>query len=204
MKKRGPPRHPAPRSPPAAALAKPVLPPAGSMTGGEKPFRNSFMALGVSIGVLTGAYLLSPLIFRLPTSMLDSIVFVLRADLFILIWGVVATRAISVLRLIRAGDITLGNVTPSREHFQHAEDFKQDTLQQTVLAVGAHLALATLCTGRGLGLIVGSVLLFFASRILFLTGMRHPLKMTVARLVTIFPTMIFYAIAFISLVATVF
>src|SRR3546814_10394542 len=51
--------------------------------------------------------------------------------------------------------------------------FLQNTLEQAVAAVGAHLALATLISGPPLALIPGAVFLFAIGRITFLRGYRQ-------------------------------
>src|SRR3546814_18738634 len=51
--------------------------------------------------------------------------------------------------------------------------FLQNTLEQAVAAVGAHLALATLISGPPLALIPGAVFLFAIGRLTFLRGSRQ-------------------------------
>lgn len=71
--------------------------------------------------------------------------------------------------------------------------FLQNTLEQAVAAVGAHLALATLISGQSLALIPAAVFLFAIGRITFLRGYRRGAGARAFGIVaTIIPTISIY------------
>jgi hypothetical protein len=80
--------------------------------------------------------------------------------------------------------------------------FLQNTVEQVVAAVGAHLALATLLDGAALSLIPAAIALFAIGRLAFLIG--YP-KGAGARafgmVTTVLPTMGAYALAIWLMIA---
>lgn len=113
---------------------------------------------------------LLPKFFDFPVAMIDRIVFTLRADLFVLLWVMIGVRMVSSVRRNSEADIAGAAFGPPSPRIAIPVAFLQNTLEQAVLAIGTHLALATLLHGRGLALIVAAVVLFSIGRLTFYLG----------------------------------
>lgn len=122
---------------------------------------------------LVAGYLWLPLYVWLPQSMLERIVFVLRLDVFILLWLVFAVGVVSRARRHSAADINAALSGPPSRELAIKIAFLQNTLEQAVLAVGAHLALATLIAPELFSLLIVSTALFALGRITFLYGYKR-------------------------------
>lgn len=128
------------------------------------------IALSVGAAVLALGYYLLPRWFVFPTSLAERLAFALQADLFIFLWLVIAAQLVSSGRYrSRADNRGSAYGAPSPAIAVKAA-FLQNTLEQAVMTVGAHLIVATLVSGPALALIPTAVLLFAAGRIAFLLG----------------------------------
>jgi hypothetical protein len=136
----------------------------------SKIVRNALLASLFCALVLAGAYFGLPLLFSFPTRLDERLAFVLKADLFIILWLAVAVRMVSRMRFVSADDNRGAAYAPPSPRLAVKAAFLQNTLEQSVIAIGAHLALATLIEGPALALIVGAVALFMAGRAAFLSG----------------------------------
>ena len=132
-------------------------------------------ALAVLLGgiVLAAGYLwLSPALVGAsgPLEMSDRLTFALRWDFLVLFWLLACVRSVAQGRFWSAAD---------RDGSAHAEPsgsiavraaVLQNSLEQTVLAVGGHLILASVLRGPELILIPLLVLLYLGGRVAFAVG----------------------------------
>lgn len=130
----------------------------------------SFVLCGL---VLSAACLILPDFYRFPEGLAERIAFALQADVFIFLWVLIAARQVSGGRYRSAADNRGSAFGPPSARLAIPVSFLQNTLEQAVMAVGAHMALASLADARGLALIVGSVVLFGIGRVAFRVGYRH-------------------------------
>lgn len=120
--------------------------------------------------VLGAAYVVLPRLFTFPIDLLDCLAFVLRADVFVFVWVLICVRMVSRVRFHSAADIGGSAAGPPSAQLAVKAAFLQNTLEQAVMAVGVHLALATLLRGSALSLIVAAVILFSIGRVTFYLG----------------------------------
>lgn len=130
----------------------------------------AMISLPVCAGILAAAYFILPLYFTFPIELVDRLAFTLQADLFIVLWVMIASGIVSRSRRHSAQDIDAAIGGPPSRKLAIEIAFLQNTLEQAFIAVGTHLALATLIEGPALSLIVGAVALFAIGRITFLAG----------------------------------
>lgn len=122
------------------------------------------------IAVLGGAYIILPAYFRFPVGLPERLAFVLQADLFVFLWIVLGIRMVAKGRFHSAADNRGSAYAPPSPKLAVRVAFLQNTLEQAVTAIGAHLALATLLSGPVLALIPAAVVLFAVGRVTFLLG----------------------------------
>ena len=120
--------------------------------------------------VLTASCWLLPRFFQPPEALAERIAFAVQADLLVLVWLLVAVRMVSSGRYRSADDNRGSAFSAPSPALAIKVAFLQNTLEQVVLAVGAHVALATLVSGASLFFIPAAVLLFGIGRIAFLQG----------------------------------
>lgn len=123
--------------------------------------------------ILVPATLGLPALFAFPSGMTERLALVLRADLFVALWVVVAIRMASKVRF-ESKDDNAGSAygSPSARLAVPAA-FLQNTLEQAFVAIVGHLALATVAGEAALAYVIGSVALFCLGRVTFLAGYRH-------------------------------
>ena len=138
----------------------------------EQPrvIRNSVAALLFCSSILAGAYLVLPRYFEFPVDLSARIAFAFRADVFVFLWIIVGVRMVARGRFSSAADNRGSAFAPPSRAIAVPVAFLQNTLEQVVAAVGAHLALATLLEGAALSLIPAAVVLFGIGRLAFLIG----------------------------------
>ncbi|MBL8552229.1 MAG: MAPEG family protein [Hyphomonadaceae bacterium] len=90
--------------------------------------------------------------------------------MFIVLWLALAVRMVSRVRFVSAEDNRGAAYAAPSAQLAVKAAFLQNTLEQSVIAIGAHLTLATLIDGSALALIVGAVVLFVIGRAAFLFG----------------------------------
>jgi hypothetical protein len=120
---------------------------------------------GVALG-----YAILPRWCHLPIDLPARLAFTIRADLFVLLWVVLGVILVAHGRGRSAADIGGAAFSPPSPVIAVRVAFLQNTLEQAVIAVGAHLALATLLEGAALVLIPAAVALFGLGRLAFLAG----------------------------------
>jgi hypothetical protein len=130
----------------------------------------SVWALGFCAVLLASGYMILPRYYVFPHDLLERLVFVVRADVFVLIWVLLGVRMVSRGRFRSPADIAGSAFTRPSPRLAVRVALLQNTLEQAVVAVGCHVALATLVSGPALALIATSVVLFGIGRIAFLIG----------------------------------
>jgi hypothetical protein len=168
----------------------------------RRTIRNAIAAAIFCGLALWSSYVLLPLYFEFPVELSDRLAFAIRADVFVFLWIVVGVRIVARQRFRSAADnrgAAFGQPSPA---IAVPVAFLQNTVEQVVAAVGAHLALATLLDGAALSLIPAAIALFAIGRLAFLIG--YP-KGAGARafgmVTTVLPTMGAYALAIWLMIA---
>lgn len=132
--------------------------------------RNAAISAVLCGAVIAGACNILPRFVAPPVSLAERIAFSLQADVFVLIWLVIAARMVSSGRFHSAVDNRGSAFSPPSPRIAIRVAFLQNTLEQAVMAVGVHVALATLLSGPALFYIPAAVALFGVGRIEFLRG----------------------------------
>lgn len=141
-----------------------------------------------------------PLYFRFPDAIGERLAFALQADIFVLLWVLFGVGLVSRGRRHSPADIGAAMSGPPSPRIAVEAAFLQNTLEQAVLAIGMHLALATLLPRETLALIVASVALFALGRATFLLGYRKGAGGRAFGMVTTaLPTFLGYAAAVVIL-----
>lgn len=171
----------------------------------RKIIRKAIFAGLFCFGVLlTGRYLL-PLFYIFPTDLAERIAFAIKADLFILLWVVIAIRMVSRVRFISPVDNRGAAYSLPSAKIAVPAAFLQNTLEQATIALGSHLAFAVFMSGANLALLPSAVILFSVGRLTFLYG--YP-KGAGARafgmVVTALPTMLGYLLCIVLVLISIF
>ncbi len=153
-------------------------------------------ALVVCALVLVLAYVCLPPLIEFPKSLAERMAFAVQADVFVFLWVVFGVRQVADGRFRSAADNWGSAYAPPSGRLAIPVAFLQNTLEQAVVAAGAHLAFATLVVGNPLSLIVGAVVLFGVGRVCFLLGYSKGASGRAFGLVlTVIPTMAAYGLA---------
>lgn len=136
----------------------------------RKVLINGALAVLFCIAALGAGYFLLPRVITFPVEFAERMSFVLQADLFVFVWVAISVRLVSRGRFYSPEDIRGSAYAPPSPRIAVRAAFLQNTLEQAVMAAGAHLALATLLKGAELALILVAVVLFSVGRITFLIG----------------------------------
>lgn len=100
----------------------------------------------------------------------ERIAFVLQADVFVFLWLAGCVKAVSSGRFRSPADIHGSAFAPPSPAIAVRVAILQNSLEQTVLAVGAHLALAAVMRATELVLIPVLIVLYLIGRISFAAG----------------------------------
>ena len=136
----------------------------------RKVVSRAVAGLACCAAVLTGSFILLPRYFAFPATLAERLAFALQADLFVFLWLIVAVQLVSYGRFRSRADNRGSAFGPPSPAIAIRVAFLQNSLEQAVMAVGAHLIFATLVSGPSLALIPGAVTLFAVGRITFLWG----------------------------------
>jgi hypothetical protein len=160
------------------------------------------VAAGMAMAVVVTALVLglAPRLYPLPLLALDGVAarlgFALQADLFVLVWLVAAVGNVARGRFLSRADIAGSAFGPPSRRIAIGVAIVQNTLEQAVLAVGAHLALASLLPPRQMALIPCLVALFALGRVCFWLGYRGGAGgRAFGFAVTFYPTVFAYGLA---------
>ena len=132
--------------------------------------RRSAVAIAVTVAVLVAGYVWRPPgFFGLSNSMGvgERLAFALKVDLLIFLWLAGCVRAVASGRFRSKADRPGAAYSPPSEFLAVRAAVLQNSLEQTVLAAGSHLILATVLRGAELVLIPLLVILYLAGRIAF-------------------------------------
>ena len=100
----------------------------------------------------------------------DRLALAFKADIFVFAWLAAAIGRVANLRFFSPADIHGGGLTGASDQIRVPLAILQNTLEQCVLAVGAHLALAALLRDEEMHLIPLLVALFGIGRLAFWLG----------------------------------
>lgn len=104
-----------------------------------------------------------------PLTLAERLIATARADVFVLCWLAVAIGNVARLRFLSADDIAGSGVGSATAEVGRARAVLQNTLEQAVLALPVHVALAVLVASSA-PLIVALAALFTIGRLFFWTG----------------------------------
>ena len=122
--------------------------------------------------VVAGYYWLRPGLLGLSEAMpaADRIAFALKWDLPIFLWLAVCVRRVASQRFREPADRRGAAYGEPTQELAVRAAILQNSLEQTVLVVGAHLILATVLRGREMYIIPLLVVLYLVGRIAFAMG----------------------------------
>lgn len=104
-----------------------------------------------------------------PTTLAERLIVTAKADVFVVCWLAATIGNVARLRFFSTDDIAGSGSGTSTAEVGRAKAVLQNTLEQVVLAVSVHVALATL-VGSSVPLIVALAALFAVGRLLFWIG----------------------------------
>ena len=152
--------------------------------------RQAVFAFLVTAPILAlGAFGL-PAVYGTPVDLAERFAFVIRADLILGLWVLIAVRMVSRIRFVSAEDSAGSAYAPPSPRLAVPSAFLQNTLEQAFVALVSHLALATIPGGMALGYIAAAVVLFSLGRLTFLLGYsRGAHGRAFGMVVTVLPTL---------------
>ena len=155
-----------------------------------------------SLVVICAGLLLPPLALPATGMMADRIAFVLRADLFVVVWLLASIAAVAQGRFHSRNDIAGSGLSEPTPRIALGRAVVQNTHEQVTLAVAAHLALGTVLPFGLIGLIPLLVLLFCVGRATFWLGYsRGAAARSFGFATTFYPTVLAFVAAGVLLVA---
>lgn len=134
--------------------------------------KGMFAGATVTVVVIVGVILAAPELLSPEASTGERIAFALRADAFVALWLGISIGLLARHRFFTPEDIDGGGLTRGTETANILQASLQNSLEQTVLAVLAHLTWAVLMPASWLPVIPAAVVLFLVGRVLFLRGYR--------------------------------
>lgn len=135
--------------------------------------RGILLALAFIVMFLGLGYLWFPVALGPLPGVADRVAFALRADVFVLSWLLAAVARVSNTRFYSPDDIGGSGLSAPSERIRVPLGILQNTLEQCVLAIGAHLALATVLEANEMALIPLLVVLFGIGRLAFWLGYKR-------------------------------
>jgi uncharacterized membrane protein YecN with MAPEG domain len=161
-------------------------------------------AIVIAAGFGAG-YMVLPKLMTFPATTPDALVFTLRADLFILLWVVLAIGLVSHARRQSAADIRGAGFGVPSESIRIKIAFLQNTLEQAFVAIGLHLVFSTLYAGAALSLVLVAVVLFTVGRVTFYRGYPQGAAARAFGMVTtVLPTIVILALCLFRLASAAF
>lgn len=133
--------------------------------------RRTALAVSLTAAVLALSQLLPP-----PPGLDDlasRLAYALRADLFVIAWVAIGVLRVALIRFNSAADLPGSGLSQPSEQIAVPRAILQNTLEQAMLAVFVHLALASLLRADEMRVIPAAVLLFCVGRAAFWLGYRH-------------------------------
>ena len=164
--------------------------------------RAALLAVPFCAAMLAAGYFILPRYAPFPTILAERIAFAIRADTFVLLWVFVGVGMVSRTRRHSAQDIGGALSGPPSQRLAMQLAFLQNTLEQAVMAIGVHLALATQLSGPPLALIVAAVVMFGIGRVTFLIGYpKGAGSRAFGMITTVLPTLAGFALTIFLMVA---
>lgn len=131
-------------------------------------------AVGLVVGLLLVAtHALRPIPVPPLPGFAERLAYALRLEILVVFWLALAIANVARLRFFSAQDIGGSGLTEASPQLRQARAILQNTLEQVVLAMAAHLALAAQPGQGWMPLLPVMVLLFGLGRLLFWIGYRH-------------------------------
>jgi uncharacterized membrane protein YecN with MAPEG domain len=159
------------------------------------------IAILVGTVALLGSYLFVPFPRHGTANVAERIALALRVDILVFAWLIAAIANVGTGRFFSRDDIQGAGFYPPSERLVIPVAILQNTLEQTVLAVGAHLILATMLMGQELILLPVLALLFCVGRAAFWVGYRGGAgRRAFGFALTFYPTLLAYVLAIILLI----
>jgi hypothetical protein len=159
------------------------------------------LALLVSAVILIGGYLMVSLPLHGTAAVAERLAFALKVDIMVLLWPILAIISVGNGRFMSRDDIQGAGFYPPSERIAIPVAILQNTIEQTVLAVGAHLILATMLVGQELVILPLLALLFCAGRVAFWAGYRDGAgRRAFGFALTFFPTVAAYGLTILLLI----
>jgi hypothetical protein len=163
--------------------------------------RGVILALLFGTVVLLAGYLFVPFPWHGYANVGERIALALRIDIIVFAWLIAAVANVGTGRFFSRDDIQGAGFYPPSERIAIPVAILQNTLEQTVMAVGAHLILATMLVGQELVLLPLLALLFCVGRAAFWLGYRGGAgQRAFGFALTFYPTLIAYVLAIILLI----
>lgn len=158
------------------------------------------MALLVCAVIFGAAHMFLPRLVELPGDDLEGrLAFWAGANLFVILWVMIAVGMVSTGRRRSAEDIRGAAYSPPSPRIAVRVAFLQNTLEQSVVTIFTQLALVLLLGTTALPLIAASVLLFGIGRATFLAGYPHGAgARSFGMAVTALPSMLAFLLASIK------
>lgn len=132
--------------------------------------RGMLVAVAVTLVVLGGALVLHPVVLPPGTTDGGRIAFALKMDSVIAFWLVLSIGRLARHRFFTPEDIDGGGLCPGTDKAHVLQAVLQNSLEQTVLAVLAHLAWVVIMPISAIAAIPAAVFLFLCGRVLFVQG----------------------------------
>jgi len=133
----------------------------------------SGLAILITAAAVASAWLwLSPRLLGAAPDMAtaDRLAYALKADLLVFLWLAGCLRAVASIRFRSDADRPGSAYAARSSRLAMPAAVLQNTLEQTVLAVGAHLVLATVLRGEEMVVLPVLVALYLIGRVLFAHG----------------------------------
>jgi hypothetical protein len=159
--------------------------------------------LAVTVGgiVLVGGYFFVPLPLHGTANVAERLTLALHVDIVVFAWLIAAVANVANRRFFSRDDIHGAGFFPPSERVAVPMALLQNTLEQTVLAMGAHLILATMLMGQELVLLLLLALLFCIGRAAYWAGYRGGAgQRAFGFALTFYPTLAAYGLAVILLI----
>ncbi len=158
-----------------------------------------------SAAVLLAGYLWFPWALKGIESTADRLAFALTCDVFVFLWLLAGVVRVARMRFFSPQDMEGAGLTVESAPIKAERAVLQNTLEQVVLAIGAHLALATLLPAEDLGLIPTLVAVFAVGRLAFWLGYGHGASQRAFGFgTTFYPTVFAYGLAVMLLFVQAF
>ena len=142
-----------------------------ALTSKQRGVIRGASAAAVSTVLAVSATLIWQPAFLTPHDDLESrLLFALKADLGVLILLVVAIGRMAQHRFFTPGDIDGGGLSEGTQRARELQAILQNTLEQSVLAIGVHIIWAVVAPAAWASVIPVAVTLFVLGRVLFFAG----------------------------------